>query len=171
MRITDEKMGWPDVDGRPPRAGFSSYGWSGTNAHVIIECYGQPAAPPSLNGNISLPVGGPLAIEASAPGNEARQAGLSPAKEARPVRLLPMSGKSEAALRESSQALLAWLDEHENGENLADLAWFASVARSHFDFRDGVVFQDVISLPSGLEAVAGSPGLAFLPRAARVAFV
>lgn len=82
-----------------------------------------------------------------------------------------MSGKSEAALRESSQALLAWLDEHENDENLADLAWSASVARSHFDFRDGVVFQDVISLRSGLEAVAGSPGLAFLPRAARVAFV
>lgn len=82
-----------------------------------------------------------------------------------------MSGKSEAALRESSKALLAWLDEHEIDEKLADLPWSASVARSHFDFRDGVVFQVAVSLRQGLEAIAGSPGLPFLPRAARLAFV
>ncbi len=40
VRLPHENIRWPHADIRPPTAGISSFGWSGTNAHVVL------AAPP-----------------------------------------------------------------------------------------------------------------------------
>ena len=171
VQITSQRTDWPLSPGRPPRAGISSYGWSGTNAHIIVEGYRPPDLPATGQGVISWPSGDSLPVSASPFQVEERSSEEGNDAEERPARLLPLSGKSENALRDSARACLAWLDQHGDESPLADLAWSAGVARSHFDFREGVVFRDAGSLRRGLEAIFGAPGPAPLQKAARVAFV
>nr|WP_086844476.1 type I polyketide synthase [Amycolatopsis kentuckyensis] len=72
---------WPALD-RPRRTGVSSFGISGTNAHVILEEAPRAAEPDA--------------------------AGPSPARPAPWV----LSAKSELALQAQASRLLAWLDAH-----------------------------------------------------------
>ncbi len=171
MRITDEKTDWPLAGHRPPRAGISSYGWSGTNAHVIVEGYGPPSLPNTAKEAVAWPVAAAAPVQQLSPGSEQQPPETGNETVERPARILPLSGKSQAALRDSARNYLSWLDDCGRESLLADLAWSASVSRSHFDFRDGVVFRDADSLRSGLEAIANAPDTAASPRAARVAFV
>ena len=43
VRVVSEPEEWPFQEGRPPRAAVSSFGFSGTNAHVVLEGYGAAA--------------------------------------------------------------------------------------------------------------------------------
>ena len=171
VRITDEKLDWPLNSDRPPRAGISSYGWSGTNAHVIVEGYGQHAVEKATNGDVAWPVGNILPISPTSELSWPDGSSTDWAPEERPARFLPLSGKSQAAVKDSARAYLNWLDEQRDRPDLADLAWTASIARSHFDLRDGVVFRDSNSLRQGLDARANSSESDLPQRAARIAFV
>ena len=102
-----------------------------------------------------------------------------PGIQPRGTRLLPLSGKSEVALRELAGRYLAWLDERDGELSadgaaseavLADMAWTAGVGRSHFDDRAAVVFRDTESLREGLEAVAGTGDRPARGTATRIAF-
>ena len=171
VRITDEKLDWPLNSDRPPRAGISSYGWSGTNAHVIVEGYGQPAVEKATNCDVAWPVGNILPIRQDSELSGPDGSGADWAPEERTARFLPLSGKSQAAVKDSARAYLNWLDEQHDGPDLADLAWTTGIARSHFDHRDGVVFRDSNSLRQGLGATADTSESDLPQRAARVAFV
>ena len=163
VKITSEVTEWPAVSDRPPRAGISSYGWSGTNVHVVVEGSPQTARAPVDNGGMPRPAGQARAISASVPVSIDGLPTAAEQQEPRPARLLPLSGKSDAALRGSAKAYLAWLDD-QSGEafasgaasssELSDMVWTACAARSHFDFRAGVVFCDARSLRDGLRSVA-----------------
>ncbi len=177
VRVVSAMTDWPSHPGRPPRAGVSAFGISGTNSHVVVEGYGEADGPgPEKD---PLPAGPALTIAVSLP---EPAADLPPPEEAefrgRPSRFLPLSGKSEGALRELAGGYLSWLDERSAeapsdgvAESLlADMAWTAGVGRSHFEHRAGLVFEDGPSLRDGLQALAGAEGRPPPRAATKVAF-
>ena len=178
VRVTTTATDWPLAPGRRPLAGVSSFGFSGTNSHVIVEGHGGPDGA-SARGALRWPAGAasPVPVRLPEPFSDLPEVeeGFLP----RDTRILPLSGKSPGALRDLAGRYVEWLDEPAgvapSGDRdaeppLADLAWTAGVGRSHFSHRAGVVFRDRRSLRDGLKALAGAgegPG----PRgAAKVAF-
>ncbi|MDE3261019.1 MAG: SDR family NAD(P)-dependent oxidoreductase, partial [Acidobacteriota bacterium] len=135
VRVTSETTVWPEAE-RPRRAAVSSFGYSGTNAHVVIEGYTDEREPP----RVVVP-----ALPESGADDRVPQADAP-----RQHRLLPLSGKSEDALRELADRYRATLSED---IPLADMAWTAGVGRSHFHYRAGLAFQNRASLQEQLEAV------------------
>ncbi|WP_437580046.1 SDR family NAD(P)-dependent oxidoreductase [Sorangium sp. So ce887] len=130
VRLLTEAAPWKP-NGVPRRAAVSSFGISGTNAHVIVE-------------------EAPREADATASGATA---------EAAPARELPfvLSAKTDAALRAQAKVLHAHVAA--NGElALADLAFSLATTRSHFDERAAVVASDRDALLRGLDALArGEP--------------
>ena len=170
LQVTAAAMDWPNHDGRPPIAGMSGFGWSGTNAHVVVEGYGGPNGAASRLNGVYLPAGSARPVSVAGP--EPIAAG---ALRPRATRFLPLAGKSDQVLRDLAGRYLSWLDELADagtaGDMLADMAWTAGVGRSHFAHRAGVVFSDVESLREGLSAIAEA-GAGPVPSApSKVAFV
>ncbi|WP_436847347.1 type I polyketide synthase [Streptomyces buecherae] len=136
VRLLREATAWPET-GRPRRAGISSFGLSGTNAHTIIEQApeaGQPAASDAV-APASTPVSASAPVESSA--------------------VVPwlVSAKSQEALRAQAGRLAAYVAARGDlgvldvGHSLA--------ARSVFEHRAVLVGEDRATLLRGLEAVAG----------------
>ncbi|MEV8518137.1 SDR family NAD(P)-dependent oxidoreductase, partial [Dactylosporangium sp. NPDC051484] len=115
------------ANGRPRRAGISSFGLSGTNAHVIIE---QPAEADRE----------PTAEPAAQP------------SEARPV-LWPISGRSEQALL-AQAARLAGHVARRPGLRPADVGYSLIHNRTAFEHRAVVSGRDHDTLLRGLTALA-----------------
>ena len=163
LRVTAEATQWPVRDGHPPLAGVSGFGWSGTNAHVLLQ--GHPAADGGARAGVERThwAAGPARPIAVTLPERASEAPVSGGLAARASRFLPLSGKSEEALRDVARGYLRWLDDHgaeleEAGAAadapLSDLAWTAGTGRSHFAWRAGVVFRDAGSLREGLSILA-----------------
>ncbi len=177
VRITTETMEWPSLGEQPRRAGVNSFGISGTNAHIVLEEHRT-----SDSGSTAelRPVGSPRKVSIALP--VASGVSSPPDEEAvhRVSRVLPLSGKTPSALRDLARRYLQWLDEGLGASSptgaapeslLSDMAWTASIGRSHFDCRRGVVFHDAGSLRTRLEEVA-DPADETTPRGrtARIAF-
>ena len=121
-----------------------------TVAHARIsyqsENRSKATIPRDPNGYLQIAISQPASVTEPAPQKD----GLSP----RASRFLPLSGKSDVALRESAGRYLAWLDEDADAALLADMAWTATTGRSHFGHRAGVVLHDADTLRTGLAALA-----------------
>ncbi|MFI2652831.1 type I polyketide synthase [Micromonospora fulviviridis] len=138
VELITENRPWPEL-GRPRRGGVSSFGVSGTNAHVIVEEYRPAAAEP------------PAGAEAAPPA--ARRPGLL----AGGPTLWPVSARSKAALAGQAARLASYAREREMIDRAA-VAWSLATTRSTFDRRAVVVGADLPELLAGLDALAaGEP--------------
>ncbi|MGW1179463.1 type I polyketide synthase, partial [Kitasatospora sp. NPDC002543] len=141
VELLTEAREWPAVEGRPRRAAVSSFGFGGTNAHVIIEAPSASEAPEA-----------PEALDAEQPGGaeqpvEAVERGTLP--------LVPwvLSARSEAGLRGQAARLLA-LVEGDAELDPMDVGFSLATTRAAMDHRAAVVGADHATLREALAAVA-----------------
>ena len=163
VRVTSEATGWPANPDRPPIAGVSAFGISGTNAHVVVEGYQSSDDTSPVAARNGAPAGPARTVVSDMPEPLTELPLPSGDFDPRTARVLPISARSDEALRELAARYLAWLDTHADdldadsgaaGSLLSDMAWTAGVGRDHFPHRAGIVFHDADALREGLHAVA-----------------
>ncbi|MFJ2418365.1 SDR family NAD(P)-dependent oxidoreductase [Streptomyces brevispora] len=134
VRLLTEPVAWAAHD-RPRRAGISSFGLSGTNAHVIIE---------------------------EAPLNDAAPAEPLPSEQLRAVPLpvvplpvvpLSLSARTPTALTAQAGRLLAHLEARPE-ESLVDVGYSLATTRAVLDHRAVVVCADRGAVVRGLSDLA-----------------
>ncbi|MBM4791787.1 SDR family NAD(P)-dependent oxidoreductase [Streptomyces sioyaensis] len=140
---------WPD-HGRPRRAAVSSFGVSGTNAHVILEQAPAPEPAPEADG---------------VPGTDAASREFA----------FPLSARTAESLRTLSARLHQRLSDRP-APPLRDLAWSLATTRTAFEERATVIAADHEELLRGLDLLARdvpAPGVVRGTRGAdgRTAFV
>ncbi len=177
VQVSTETINWPYHGEQPRRAGVNSFGISGTNAHLVLEEYHTAHTVPGAETN---PVGSVQSVPVALPMESIDLTLPEPDSVSRDCRLLPLSGKTEAALRDLARRYLSWLDEWVRTTSkdttaaesrLFDMAWTAGTGRSHFDFRTGIVFSEMNSMRKQLEEIADSAdGSVVRGRTKRVAF-
>jgi acyl transferase domain-containing protein/acyl carrier protein len=133
VELLTEEAPW-EVDGRPRRAAVSSFGVSGTNAHVILE------QAPSTQGVSGLPDQDDEEV--------ARQLFLPSIP-----RPLALSARSQAALGDVAAQLAAGLRADEDLDPV-DVAYSLATRRSRFERRAVIVADDRASTLAALDAVA-----------------
>ncbi|MFV2116827.1 type I polyketide synthase, partial [Micromonospora sp. LOL_025] len=131
VSLLTEARDWPAA-GRPRRAAVSSFGVSGTNAHVIIE---QPPAEAEPTRGEGAPTPGGL-----------------------PAPVL-LSARSEAAVAAQADRWARWLAG--DGElRPVDVAWSSTVSRAVLEHRAVVTATDRDELLAGLRALAAGESAA-----------
>ena len=132
VRLLTERRAWPSVD-RPRRAAVSSFGISGTNAHVIVEQ-------------------APEAVDADAAPDPSPSSTPSP---------LILSARSDAALRAQARALVPVVSDEAN--TLTDLGFSLATTRASLPHRAVALAGDRREALRGLESLAaGGAGAAGL---------
>ncbi|KPC68120.1 hypothetical protein ADL27_57230, partial [Streptomyces sp. NRRL F-6602] len=133
VELLTESTTWPET-GRPRRAAVSSFGVSGTNAHLILEQAPEDQAP-----------------RTEEPGTEP-----SADNSADTVRSWMVSGKSRAAVGEQAARLAASV--RASDASVLDVAHALVSSRVAMDRRAVVVGSDREELLAGLDALAaGEP--------------
>jgi acyl transferase domain-containing protein/acyl carrier protein len=145
VELLTESRPWPESD-RPRRAAVSSFGVSGTNAHVILEQPTlEPLTPEPPTPEQPAPEADPAAETDDAP---------APATPlvAGPV-VWPVSARSAGAVAEQAARFAAFVRANP-AASIEDVAWSLATARSTFEHRAAVVGQDLATLAERLDSVA-----------------
>ncbi|MBD3314912.1 MAG: SDR family NAD(P)-dependent oxidoreductase, partial [Chitinivibrionales bacterium] len=116
--VNTECRPWETDSNTPRRAALSSFGFSGTNVHVVVE--------------------------------ESCQTNIKHPKHARPSWLIPISAKTETALRRKLRSLVEWLERDGTRYTLADIAYTLAVGRTHFPLRIALIIQSKSELAETL---------------------
>jgi acyl transferase domain-containing protein/NADPH:quinone reductase-like Zn-dependent oxidoreductase/acyl carrier protein len=124
VEVVTDSRDWPDR-GRPRRSAVSSFGISGTNAHVILE-----QAPE-------------IAVPSAAPAS--RTFGTDDV-------ILTVSGRTDSARAEQAARLAAHLHAHPEFDP-STVARALGTGRSSFEYRAAVVGSDRTSLESDLACI------------------
>nr|WP_237270136.1 type I polyketide synthase [Streptomyces caniscabiei] len=146
VQLLTEARPWPET-GRPRRAAVSSFGFGGTNAHVIIEQAPTDEEPAET--------GGPSPT--AAPRHTAPQA----------IPLV-LSAKSPKALRAQAHELLTHL-ESAPGTGLLDTAYTLATRRAVLEHGAALVAHDRAELLTGLRALSSGTPSPHVADGARVA--
>ncbi|MFL6083378.1 MAG: type I polyketide synthase, partial [Mycobacterium sp.] len=132
VEVVKETIPW-ERNGRPRIAGVSSFGFAGTNAHVILE---------------------------EAPG-ESPQPGPVEQPGDRLFSILPLSARTPAALVQVADQYRSWLNAHPEA-TLADVCFTAGTGRAHLGHRAALVVnsrESAIELLGALSDDRPAPGL------------
>ena len=126
LSIPTESQKW-SKDGETRLSGVSSFGFGGTNAHIVLQ-------------------------EA---GIETKKAEVPVRKDAmeRPVHLLTLSAKNKVSLVDLVELYQSYISSHPE-VSLADICFSANTGRSHFEHRLGIVAESTIQLQEQLAAIA-----------------
>ncbi|MDZ7286762.1 MAG: amino acid adenylation domain-containing protein [candidate division KSB1 bacterium] len=119
--VQDKPGPWPQ-ENEPLIAGVSSFGFGGTNSHLVVEEYPQSAAITPVE------------------------------TEGRRPYLLPLSAHSPEALKDLARAYQAFLAGKGAALPLRDICYTASVRRTHRDYRLALVTHSKEELTELLEA-------------------
>ena len=133
LQVVREPTAW-ERNGEPRIAGVSSFGFAGTNAHVILE-----EAPAKV-------------VQAAAPAD--------PASDKR-FGVLPISARTPEALVQIAEQYRGWLSAHPEA-TLADVCLTTGVGRAHFEHRAALVVNSKEAAADLLGALADdrpAPGL------------
>ncbi|HEX8967755.1 MAG TPA: beta-ketoacyl synthase N-terminal-like domain-containing protein, partial [Chloroflexota bacterium] len=138
LRVQTSLDAWPASADRRRIAGVSSFGFGGTNAHVVLE--GAPVA-------------------AAAP----RVSSVAAAS----AYVLPLSARSESALSATLERWATFLHRAPAGTSIAALCTAAARRRAHHEHRAAVVgatFDELREALSGVEVgqARGNPRVAFV---------
>jgi len=159
IRVPTEHGDWQPIAGRR-LAGVSSFGFGGTNAHVILE----EADPTNI----------PAASSTLAATNITAQ---QPDLDTTDLHLVPISARDPQALAAQARRWSDWLRGPGRDRPLAGLAHTAARRRTHFERRAAVLAGSVPELAERLAQLAADqpgPGLVTaerLPGAPRIIFV
>lgn len=129
VQIPSQVTPWPRNDS-PRFAGVSSFGFSGTNAHIVLE-----EAPIQLKSQKQWD---------STPSKDVRESSAKQSKVKtedfleRSVHLLALSAKTETALTDLVVRYYNHLETHQE-EVLGDICYTANTGRSHFNHRLAII--------------------------------
>ncbi|WP_107062832.1 type I polyketide synthase [Streptomyces hygroscopicus] len=143
VRLLAEDQPWPEVD-RPRRAAVSSFGISGTNAHVILEQ--PPAGGPSPDAPLLDELPPAEAVDEARTEEE-------PADGADVPVPWTLSARSAEALAEQARRLAETVTG-DGAPRPVDVGYSLATGRSLFEHRAVVLGRDREELVSGLGAVA-----------------
>ena len=133
LQVVKEATPW-QRNGAPRIAGVSSFGFAGTNAHVILE---------------------------EAPVEAAQAAGPDDPASDKRFGILPVSARTPEALVQVAEQYRNWLSAHPEA-TLADVCLTTGVGRAHFEHRAALVVNSKESAGELLGALADdrpAPGL------------
>lgn len=120
---------WTSQDGTPRRAAVSSFGFSGTNAHLVIEEFVEPARP----------TGDPHQPSSSRPGSA----------------LLTLSARSDGQLKRHASAMREFLRGARDTVGLTDLSYSLQVGRESMEHRLAILADSTESLERLLDDYLG----------------
>jgi acyl transferase domain-containing protein/aryl carrier-like protein len=121
LRVPTSLEPWPS-EGRAGLGGVSSFGFGGTNAHLVLE---EPPRPPAMEGSLE--------------------------RRTEQSCLLPISARSQEALLALVRAYALHLRGAAAGSPFSDLCATAATRRSHHDFRLAAVGRDPEAVAEKLE--------------------
>ncbi|MGA2411029.1 MAG: type I polyketide synthase, partial [Candidatus Binataceae bacterium] len=142
LRVPTSLEQWP-AEQTQALAGVSSFGFGGTNAHVVLQGYSRSES------------------EILSPGcrNENPPGEIHNTNS---VYLLPLSARSQDSLRSLARVYADFLTGSESLIALRNICYSASVRRSHHDYRAAVTGGSAAQLAEGLEAYLSGEGRAGL---------
>lgn len=130
--INEQRRAWDVAPGQRRRGAVSAFGFSGTNAHVVLA-------------------EAPATVASREPVNVLTEDGKL---------MIPLSARTEAQLRQKAEDLLAFLRRHPDTD-LTDLAYTLQVGRDAMGERLGLLADSIDTLVTQLQAfVSGQPNVA-----------